>query len=256
MSGSLTLQHIIENRDALVGDLDRRQAIVRDYVRGVARHYATGLYLFGRPGTAKTHTVRKVLSEDVREIFSYERGHLTPMGLFDLIADHPDEVIVLDDLGAVLKSDVALQILLSALEHPSSGRSCADREIPPPGGTPACRVSRRDRVHLQPRAPRRRVARGLQEPRPYAELRPHRRPARGPDARRGGARLARVAAGHAARGRDRRRPLPDRRDAPSRLPVRPAPAVQQGVPRLSAVERRRGGVRLGATSSPPPSRST
>jgi hypothetical protein len=40
--------------------------------------------------------------------------------LFELIASHADEVIVLDDLGAVLKSDVALRILLSALEHPTS----------------------------------------------------------------------------------------------------------------------------------------
>jgi hypothetical protein len=38
----------------------------------------------------------------------------------ELIATNADEVIVLDDLGAVLKSDVALQILLSALEQPIS----------------------------------------------------------------------------------------------------------------------------------------
>src|SRR4051794_35924266 len=116
----MTLQHIIDSRGALVAELGRRQAIVRDYVRGVARQYATGLYLFGRPGTAKTHTVRKVLDEEIREIYTYQRGHLTPMGLFELIAVNPEEVIVLDDLGAVLKSDVALQILLSALEHPMS----------------------------------------------------------------------------------------------------------------------------------------
>ena len=47
------------------------------------------------------------------------RGHLTLMGLFKSIAEYPDEVIVLDDPRAVLKSDVALQILLSALEHPT-----------------------------------------------------------------------------------------------------------------------------------------
>jgi hypothetical protein len=117
---SVTLQHILENRGALVTELDRRQAIVRDYVRGVARSYATGLYLFGRPGTSKTHTVRAVLEGEIREPYTYQRGHLTPMGLFELIADQPDAVIVLDDLGAVLKSDVALQILLSALEHPTS----------------------------------------------------------------------------------------------------------------------------------------
>jgi hypothetical protein len=41
------------------------------------------------------------------------------MGLFELIHEHPDEVIVLDDLASVFKSDVALQLLLSALEHPT-----------------------------------------------------------------------------------------------------------------------------------------
>src|SRR5271166_1309570 len=115
-----TLTHIMDNRSGLLAELHRRQAIVRDYVRGVARQYATGLYLFGRPGTAKTHTVRAVLGEEIQEPYTYQRGHLTPLGLFELIATNADEVIVLDDLGAVLKSDVALQILLSALEHPTS----------------------------------------------------------------------------------------------------------------------------------------
>jgi hypothetical protein len=116
----MTLEHIINNRQTLLAELHQRQAIVRDYVRGVARQYDTGLYLFGRPGTAKTHTVRAVLEKEIQEIYTYQRGHLTPLGLFELIADQANEVIVLDDLGAVLKSDVALQILLSALEHPTS----------------------------------------------------------------------------------------------------------------------------------------
>jgi hypothetical protein len=117
---ALTLQHIKENRSNYRAELQRRQAIVRDYVRGVARDYATGLYLYGRPGTAKTHTVRAVLEEEIKEIYTYQRGHLTPMGLFELLGVHRDEVIVLDDLGAILQSIVALQILLSALEHPTS----------------------------------------------------------------------------------------------------------------------------------------
>lgn len=120
MDANVTLKHVIDNRNGLLAELYRRQTIVRDYVRGVARQYATGLYLFGRPGTAKTHTVRAVLEQEIREIFTYQRGHITPMGLFELIASHADEVIVLDDLAAVLQSDVALQILLSALEHPTS----------------------------------------------------------------------------------------------------------------------------------------
>jgi hypothetical protein len=119
MNAEITLDSIVENLESLLADLRRRQAIVRDYVRGAARQYSTGLYLYGRPGTAKTHTVTRVLDEEVKDVYAYQRGHLTPMGLFELLADHPDEVIVLDDLGALLRSEVALQILLSALEHPT-----------------------------------------------------------------------------------------------------------------------------------------
>ena len=121
MDHQLTIDHIVAHRGTLLAELKRRQAIVRDYVRGVARHYATGLYLFGRPGTAKTHTVRDVLDREIGEPYCYQPGHLTPLGLFELIADHPDEVIVLDDLVAIFRSDIALQILLSALGHPAAG---------------------------------------------------------------------------------------------------------------------------------------
>ena len=121
MTKSLTLQHIITNVTALLAELSAQQAILRDLVRGVARRYDTGLYLHGRPGTAKTHTVRAVLEEEIREIYAYQRGHVTPVGLFELIAEHPDEVIVLDDLVTIFRNDIALQILLSALEHPSPG---------------------------------------------------------------------------------------------------------------------------------------
>jgi hypothetical protein len=113
------LEQLAANRDHLLADLRRRQSVVRDMVRGVARQYSTGLYLFGRPGTAKTHTVKSVLQNEIREPYVYQGGHLTPVGLFELIAEHPDEVIVLDDLVAIFKSDIALQILLSALEHPT-----------------------------------------------------------------------------------------------------------------------------------------
>jgi hypothetical protein len=114
-----TIEHIDRHRKSLLAELHRRQAVVRDYVRGVARQYATGLYLFGRPGTAKTHTVKDVLDRDIAEPYCYQRGHLTPVGLFELIEDHTDDVIVLDDLVTIFRSDVALQILLSALEHPA-----------------------------------------------------------------------------------------------------------------------------------------
>lgn len=121
MDHPLTIDYIEAKRASLLAELKCRQAIARDYVRGVAKQYDTGLYLFGKPGTAKTHTVLDVLKRECCEPFHYQRGHLTPVGLFELIADHPDEIIVLDDLVTIFRSDIALQILLSALEHPAPG---------------------------------------------------------------------------------------------------------------------------------------
>jgi hypothetical protein len=116
----MTLSYIAENRRPLLDELRRRQAVVRDFVRAVTRRYATGLYLFGRPGTAKSYTVRAALGEGAGEIYVYQRGHLTPVGLFELLAENPDRVIVLDDLSSLFRSEVALQILLSALESPTA----------------------------------------------------------------------------------------------------------------------------------------
>jgi hypothetical protein len=118
---AVPLKKIIANRVALLAELWRRKAIVFDFVRGVARQYATGLYLHGRPGTGKTLMVRAVLEQEIREIYTYRCGHLTPRWLLSMMLSNPDGVIVLDDVGAVLKSDVALQtVLLSAFEHPTS----------------------------------------------------------------------------------------------------------------------------------------
>ena len=94
--------------------LQQRLAVVRDRVRGVARGHYTGFYLFGRPGTSKTHTVRMTLDE-LGIPYEYHSGHLTPMGLFDLLAQHHDRVIVLDDVSEILANRTALQILLAAL---------------------------------------------------------------------------------------------------------------------------------------------
>jgi hypothetical protein len=114
------LAHIIENQEALLAELNTRQNVLRDHVRGVARDYKPGFYLFGRPGTGKTRAVRDVLERQLKEPYQYRRGHLTPIGLFELIEEHPQSVIVLDDVANIFKSEVALQILLAALDQPNN----------------------------------------------------------------------------------------------------------------------------------------
>ena len=95
-------------------ELNRRLSVVRDRVRGVALRHHNGFYLFGPAGCAKTYTVIKTLVEEDCP-YHYHDGHLTPMGLFDLLAEQHDRVIVLDDVSEIFAQKIALQILLAAL---------------------------------------------------------------------------------------------------------------------------------------------
>ena len=100
-------------------DLERGLAIIRDRVRGVGLHLHNGFYLFGRPGTSKSHTVVKTLeAHGIR--FELHKGHLAPIGLFELLAMHHDRVIVLDDEANTFANKTALKILLAALGNEPS----------------------------------------------------------------------------------------------------------------------------------------
>src|SRR5689334_10322255 len=79
------VENVLAGRVAALQKLNRRLAVIRDRVRGVAFRHHPGFYLFGRPGTSKTFTVRTTLS-GLGIPYHYHDGHLTPMGLFDLLA--------------------------------------------------------------------------------------------------------------------------------------------------------------------------
>ncbi|QGJ70879.1 EF-hand domain-containing protein [Planctomycetales bacterium 10988] len=96
-----------------INNFQHRIQRIRGRVGGVALGYHTACYLVGRPGTSKTFTVMDELS-DLDEPFAYRNARMTPMGLFDFIADHPEHVLVLDDIGTLFKNDQAMQILMAA----------------------------------------------------------------------------------------------------------------------------------------------
>lgn len=107
--------------DPNLAELDRRLGIVRDRVRGVAEHGQPGFYLYGRAGTAKTYTVRTTLDE-IGCDYEYQLGHLTPIGLFDLLEANSTKIIVLDDVATIFGQPAALNILLAALGKQPDGR--------------------------------------------------------------------------------------------------------------------------------------
>jgi hypothetical protein len=53
--------------------------------------------------------------EELEVSYAYSSGHLTPIGLFELLAENESGVIVLDDLTALFSQPDALQLLLAAL---------------------------------------------------------------------------------------------------------------------------------------------
>jgi hypothetical protein len=101
-------------------ELERQLALIRDRVRDVAARRHSSTYIFGPPGTGKTRTVRTTL-DDLGEDYYYHSGHLTPMGFFDLLGEHSDEVIVLDDVSSLFRDKIGQQLLLASLGTAYSG---------------------------------------------------------------------------------------------------------------------------------------
>lgn len=123
-------------------ELISQNTIVKDRVRAVVHGQSNGLYIHGRPGTSKTYLVRSTL-ETLGARYAYCSGHLTPLGLFDMIAENRDRILVLDDVSSILKQPVALQLLLAALgvQHDGSRvrnvrykKSNEDQVVPFTGG--------------------------------------------------------------------------------------------------------------------------
>lgn len=102
------------SHEDLLESFERKQQLIRDRVASVALGYHVGCYIVGRPGTSKTHTVEEELERmDVPSVI--QNARMTPMGLFCFLAEHPEHIIVLDDIGTLFKNDQAMQILMAAL---------------------------------------------------------------------------------------------------------------------------------------------
>lgn len=109
--------------ESLEGKLDH----VRDLVRGVARHFHTGLFLHGEGGTSKSYTVLQEL-KDLRAKYVYHNTRLTARGLVDSLQRSPTDIHFIEDAETLLEDKKSFGVLRAALWS-QSRKKPPEREI-------------------------------------------------------------------------------------------------------------------------------
>lgn len=93
---------------------DNQLGLIRDRVTAVAKGYQNGFYLAGRPGTGKTHEVKKQL-DALKTVYTLRNSRMTSLGLYTHLREHPEGPTVLDDISTLWYERAAQQILLAAM---------------------------------------------------------------------------------------------------------------------------------------------
>lgn len=88
--------------------------VVRDRVRQVAAGHATGFILSGPGGLGKSYTVLKTLQEVDADCLVLN-SHMTPKGLFQVLADNSHRIIVMEDMEHLFNNKQAAGVLRGAL---------------------------------------------------------------------------------------------------------------------------------------------
>jgi hypothetical protein len=116
------------DRQALA-DYERQRDLIRDRTEQVAKKHHAGVFVWGRPGTSKTYTVVETLNT-LNVSFQVWNARISPMGLWMILRDGPDQVVVVDDVNTLfsVSSTAAMQVLLAALQSkPGEARTVSYR---------------------------------------------------------------------------------------------------------------------------------
>lgn len=97
----------------------KRFEYVSSLVDMVAQGISPSILVTGLSGIGKTFLVRQRLHENglkENEHYVQVMGHSSPMGLYKVLYEHSNQIIVFDDCDSVFKDDVSINILKSALD--------------------------------------------------------------------------------------------------------------------------------------------
>jgi hypothetical protein len=87
---------------------------IRAAVRGIVKHYHTGLFLWGEGGTGKSYAVYQEL-QDNRAKYTLHNSRLTARGLVDELMTAPAEIHLIEDAESLFLDNKAAGVLRSAL---------------------------------------------------------------------------------------------------------------------------------------------
>jgi hypothetical protein len=91
--------------------------LIKARTESVAGRYQVGVYITGRSGTSKTYSVKATLDE-LGANYQYVNCRVSPGGLYDKLKEHPEDVIVVDDVATLFGNKQGLQVLQAALNGP------------------------------------------------------------------------------------------------------------------------------------------
>jgi len=101
---------------ANVSDLERYFEDYRTHVKSFLDNKKLyGFVVIGDAGIGKSFNLMKWLKEWNVD-FTLIRGHISPLALYEKLAENKDKVVVLDDVARLIKNEDTLNILLSALD--------------------------------------------------------------------------------------------------------------------------------------------
>jgi len=114
-----SLSRIAENKNTLL--LEQKFFLLNQYVKMLCNGNATGLICIGNTGLGKSFNILKALKESEKN-FVYCSGFTTPLELYNFLFENKDSIIYFDDTKNILKNEVSLELLKSALFSPTETR--------------------------------------------------------------------------------------------------------------------------------------
>jgi len=88
--------------------------ILKQYIDMVAKGYVNSLLCHSKAGYGKTHTTIKYLKENNID-YKYVNGFSTAVGLYKLLYNNNDRIIVIDDVETLFQDDKIINLLKGAL---------------------------------------------------------------------------------------------------------------------------------------------